>query len=68
MKFTLHKISVFLEIPAFHIHEQPCIKCTYLPGRAVRCLPAPPQIRTSGLPASGSSVVSFAMKIQKSER
>ena len=37
----------------------------YFPGRAVRFLHAP-QNQTSSLPASGSSVVSFAMKIQKS--
>jgi hypothetical protein len=30
------------------------------PGRAVRYLPAPPQIRTSSFPASGSSVYGFA--------
>ncbi len=30
------------------------------PGRAVRYLPAPPQTRTSGVTASGSSVISFA--------
>lgn len=30
------------------------------PGRAVRYLPAPPQIRTSGFPASGSSFNGFA--------
>jgi hypothetical protein len=31
-----------------------------VPGRAVRCLPAPPQIRTSGFPAYGSSIYGFA--------
>ncbi|HKJ30969.1 MAG TPA: hypothetical protein VKA34_04035, partial [Balneolales bacterium] len=31
-----------------------------LPGRAVRCLPAPPQIRTSRFPAYGSSAYGFA--------
>ncbi|HKJ30394.1 MAG TPA: hypothetical protein VKA34_01145, partial [Balneolales bacterium] len=31
-----------------------------LPGRAVRCLPAPPQIRTSRFPAYGSSAIGFA--------
>jgi len=30
------------------------------PGRADRYLPAPPQIRTSGFPASGSSSYGFA--------
>ncbi|HKJ33359.1 MAG TPA: hypothetical protein VKA34_16100, partial [Balneolales bacterium] len=30
------------------------------PGRAVRCLPAPPQIRTSRFPAYGSSAYGFA--------
>jgi hypothetical protein len=30
------------------------------PGRAVRYLPAPPQIRTSGFPAYGSSIYGFA--------
>ena len=30
------------------------------PGRAVRKLPAPPQIRTCGFPASGSSADRFA--------
>jgi len=33
------------------------------PGRAGRYLPAPPQIRTSGFPASGSSEVRFALRI-----
>jgi hypothetical protein len=31
-----------------------------LPGRAVRCLPAPAQTRTSGFPAYGSSIYGFA--------
>ncbi|HKJ33014.1 MAG TPA: hypothetical protein VKA34_14355, partial [Balneolales bacterium] len=31
-----------------------------IPGRAVRCLPAPPQIRTSRFPAYGSSAYGFA--------
>jgi hypothetical protein len=30
------------------------------PGRAVRHLPAPPQTRTSGFPAYGSSKIGFA--------
>ena len=33
---------------------------TIYPGRAVRYLPAPPQSRTSGFSASGSSIISFA--------
>jgi len=33
-----------------------------LPGRAVRYLPAPPQTRTSGFPAYGSSKIGFAVK------
>ena len=37
-----------------------------IPGRAGRYLPAPPQIRTSGFPASGSSRVSFAILKSKS--
>jgi hypothetical protein len=32
-----------------------------IPGRAVRCLPAPLQCRTSGFPASGSSIVRIAL-------
>jgi len=41
-------------------------KIMLFPGRAARCLTAPPQIRTSSFPASGSSVIRFAMKGQKS--
>jgi len=38
---------------------------TKSPGRAVRYLPAPPQIRTSSFSASGSSVVRLASRINK---
>jgi len=37
----------------------------YGPGRAVRYLPAPPQIRTSGFSASGSSAFRFAIRTYK---
>jgi len=39
-------------------------KTWYLfPGRAVLCLPVPPQTRTSGTAAFGSSVCGFAKSI-----
>jgi len=38
------------------------------PGRAGCCLPAPPQTRTSGFSASGSSAISFAKKEYKNDK
>jgi len=35
------------------------------PGRAVRHLPAPPQTRTSGFPAYGSSDLRFCLKFSR---
>ena len=50
--FPVNAIKYCLEYSECNIDE--------LPGRAVCYLPAPPQIRTSGFFASGSSVISFA--------
>ena len=43
---------------SFHINH---LKIDF-PGRAVRYLPAPPQTRTSGFPAYGSSYYGFAKR------
>lgn len=55
--------DIIIAIACFFIcRHNPKSIAVVLPGRAVRYLPAPPQTRTSGFPAYGSSKIGFAVK------
>jgi hypothetical protein len=56
--------NTLFENPRMNFEGPPIdVRYSVFPGRAVCYLPAPPQTRTSGFPAYGSSVLGFAKRI-----